>query len=83
MSLFIRRDSFDQSDLFNGSETHRNQVFSGVYASTTAVNPLTMDFYALLLDEDNPTLVVPGVTSPARALISSPSARELKAIQRN
>lgn len=64
----IRRDSFDQSDLFNGSETHRNQVFSGVYASTTAVNPLTMDFYALLLDEDNPTLVVPGVTSPGTSL---------------
>ena len=64
----VRRDSFDQSDLFNGTETHREQVFSGIYASTTAVDPLTMDFYALLLDEHNPTLVVPGVTYPGTSL---------------
>jgi hypothetical protein len=64
----VRRDSFDQSDLFNGSETHRDQVFSAIYASTTAVNPLTMDFYALLLDEDNPKLVPPGVTYPGTSL---------------
>ena len=67
-AVYILRDSFDQSDLFNGSETHRDQVFSAIYASTTAVNPLTMDFYALLLDEENPTLIVPGITYPGTSL---------------
>jgi hypothetical protein len=70
----ILRDRFDQSDLFNGSETHRDQVFSGIYASTTAANPLTIDFYALLLDEENPTLIVPGITYPGTSL-SIPGTR--------
>ena len=70
----ILRDRFDQSDLFNGSETHRDQVFSGIYASTTAANPLTIDFYALLLDEENPTLVVPGIVYPGTSL-SIPGTR--------
>ena len=73
-AVYILRDRFDQSDLFNGSETHRDEVFSGIYASTTAVNPLTMDFYALLLDEENPTLVVPGITYPGTSL-SIPGTR--------
>ena len=73
-AVYILRDRFDQSDLFNGNETHRDEVFSGIYASTTAVNPLTMDFYALLLDEDNPTLVVPGITYPGTSL-SVPGTR--------
>ena len=68
--VYILNDSFDYSDFFNGSKTHRNQVFSGIYASTTAVDPLTMDFYALLLNQDNPTLgnIVPGITSPGTSL---------------
>ena len=73
-AVYILRDRFDQSDLFNGSETHRDEVFSGIYASTTAVNPLTMDFYALLLDEENPTFVVPGITYPGTSL-SIPGTR--------
>jgi hypothetical protein len=72
--VYIINDSFDQSDLFNGAETHRDQVFSGIYASTTAVNPVTMDFYVLLLDEDNPTLIVPGITYPGTSL-SIPGTR--------
>jgi len=68
--VYILNDSFDYSDFFNGSKTHRNQVFSGIYASTTAVDPVTMDFYALLLNQDNPTLgnIVPGITSPGTSL---------------
>jgi Alginate export len=72
--VYIINDSFDYSDLFNGAKTHRDQVFSGIYATTTAVNPVTMDFYALLLDEDNPTLVVPGITYPGTSL-SVPGTR--------
>ena len=53
--VYIFRDSFDQSDLFNGAETHRNLVFAGAYATTTAVQPMTLDFYALYLHEDNTT----------------------------
>ena len=66
--VYIINDSFDQSDLFNGAKTHRDQIFSGIYASTTAVNPVTMDFYVLVLDEDNPTLIVPGITYPGTSL---------------
>jgi Alginate export len=66
--VYIINDSYDYSDLFNGAKTHRNQVFSGIYASTTAVDALTMDFYVLLLDEDNPTLIVPGITYPGTSL---------------
>ena len=72
--VYIINDSFDYSDLFNGAKTHRDQVFSGIYASTTAVNPLTMDFYALLLNEENPSLVVPGITYPGTSL-SVPGTR--------
>ena len=72
--VYIINDSFDQSDLFNGAETQRNQVFSGIYASTKAVNPITMDFYVLILDEDNPFLIVPGITYPGTSL-SVPGTR--------
>ena len=37
--VYIINDSYDYSDLFNGGKTHRDQVFSGIYASTTAVIP--------------------------------------------
>ena len=72
--VYIINDSFDYSDLFNGAETHRDQVFSAIYGSTTAVDPLTMDLYALLLDENNPTVVVPGLTYPGTSL-SIPGTR--------
>lgn len=61
----IFRDSFDMSDLFNGSETHRDQVFSGIYASTTALKCQTTDFYVLLLDQEVPNPTAPAITSPA------------------
>ncbi len=61
----IYRDSFDLSDLFNGSETHRDQIFSGIYASTSAVDFQVMDFYALVLDQEVPNPTAPAITSPA------------------
>ena len=72
--VYILRDSFDYSDLFNGSETHRDQVFSAIYGSTTAVDPLTIDLYVLILDEHNPTVIVPGITYPGTSL-STPGTR--------
>jgi hypothetical protein len=72
--VYILRDSFDYSDLFNGAETHRDQVFSAIYGTTTAVNPLTIDLYALILDENNPTKIVQGITYPGTSL-STPGTR--------
>lgn len=47
-------DDFNYSDLFDGNETGRDQVFSGLYLSTAALCPLgsTTDFYALHLYEN-------------------------------
>jgi Alginate export len=72
--VYILRDEFNYSDLFNGAETHRDQVFSGIYASTTAVDPVTMDFYALVLNERNPTVILQGITYPGTSL-STPGTR--------
>ncbi len=72
--VYIIRDEFDYSDLFNGAETHRDQIFSGIYGSTTAVDPLTIDLYVLILDERNPTVIVPGITYPGTSL-STPGTR--------
>jgi hypothetical protein len=46
------REGYNQSDLFNGNETEREQVFSGLYFSTTALDFQTTDLYALHLHED-------------------------------
>lgn len=52
--VVIDKDEFNQSDLFDGNDTGRNQVFYGLYFSTTALCPLgsTTDFYALGLHEE-------------------------------
>ncbi|HEX8310442.1 MAG TPA: alginate export family protein, partial [Chthoniobacteraceae bacterium] len=47
-----QRGSYNQSDFFNGNELDRNQVFSGLYFSTTALGPQTLDLYALHLHEE-------------------------------
>jgi len=52
------RGSYNQSDLFNGNETHREQVFSGLYFSTTALPFQTTDIYALHLHEDTRQLPI-------------------------
>ncbi len=46
------RGSYNQSDLFNGNETDREQIFSGLYFSTTGLGPQTIDLYALHLHEN-------------------------------
>lgn len=46
------RGSYNQSDFLNGNETDREQVFSGLYFSTTAIGPETIDLYALYLHEN-------------------------------
>ncbi len=48
------RSEFNQSDFLNGTETNREQVFSGLYFSTTALGPQTTDFFALHLHEEQP-----------------------------
>src|SRR5712692_5605222 len=47
----IYRHSFDASDLFNGDETHRDLVFSGIYLTTSVLDPAIVDLYALGLDQ--------------------------------
>ncbi len=46
------RSKYNQSDFFNGNETHRGQVFSGLYFSTTALPFQTTDVYAFHLHEE-------------------------------
>ena len=43
------RGQYNQSDLFNGNETDREQVFSGLYFNTVAFGPQSIDLYALHL----------------------------------
>ena len=50
-----KRNVFDQSDLFDGNNTGRDQIFSGIYFSSTGLIPVqTTDLYALELHEDYP-----------------------------
>jgi len=46
------RGSYNQSDFLNGNETHRQQIFSGLYFSTTALGSQTTDLYLLHLHEN-------------------------------
>ncbi len=48
-------DEFNFSDLFDGNDTGRNQVFSGVYFSTNLIPIQTTDLYAFELHEEYPT----------------------------
>ena len=49
----FERGNYNQSDLFNGNETHREQVFSGLYFSTTAIPVQTTDLYVFHLHENS------------------------------
>ena len=46
------RGEYNQSDFVNGTETHRGQVFSGLYFSTTALPVQTTELYAVHLHEE-------------------------------
>ena len=50
--VVFERGSYNQSDFFNGNETGREQIFSGLYFSTTALGPQTTDLYVLHLHEN-------------------------------
>lgn len=45
-------ESLNQSDWLDGNETHRDQVFSGLYFSTKALGPQSADLYAFHLFEN-------------------------------
>jgi hypothetical protein len=49
--VVIQRNQYDQSDLFNGTETDRELVFSGLYLSFDSLPFGTWDFYSFLLDQ--------------------------------
>ncbi len=53
------RGKYNQSDLVNGTETHREQVFSGLYFSTAVLPVQTTDVYAFHLHENNNALYQP------------------------
>jgi hypothetical protein len=46
------RSEYNQSDFLNGSELQRQQVFSGLYFSTTVIPVQTTDLYVLHLHEN-------------------------------
>lgn len=48
-----QRDVFDHSDLFDGNDTGRNEVFSGLYFTSTGLIPVqTTDLYVFELHEE-------------------------------
>src|SRR5205823_4033718 len=47
----ITRNNYNQSDLFDGTETDRDLVFSGLYATFDSLPFGTLDLYTLVLDE--------------------------------
>ena len=49
----ITRSQYNQSDLFNGNETHRDLVFSGLYLTFDSLPFGTLDFYSFLLDQSS------------------------------
>jgi len=64
--VVVERESFNTSDLFDWDGTGREQVFSGLYASSTHVPAHKIDAYAFWLYQDNgnvsnfgPTLGLP------------------------
>lgn len=62
----IMRSQYDQSDLFNGTETNRGLVFSGIYASIDPLPFGTWDFYSFLLNQPrgNTTNLEGNLTTP-------------------
>jgi len=69
----IDRGQYNQSDLFNGNETERQQVFSGLYFSTTAIGPQTTDVYVLQLHEEQASTETNFLTLGFR-ILSKPGA---------
>ncbi len=57
----IQRDEFNRSDIFNGNETQREELFAGLYVSTTAVPAHVIEVYGLYLHDNNDRF--PGVSN--------------------
>lgn len=55
----IRRDEFNPSDLLNGNETDRGQVFAGTYLTTRALPFQTTDVYAFYLHQNGSKSAAP------------------------
>lgn len=51
--VVVERESFNTSDLFNWDDTGREQVFSGLYASSTQLPMHKIDAYAFWLSQAN------------------------------
>jgi hypothetical protein len=51
--VIITKGQYDQSDLFNGYEDHRDLVFSGAYLSFDSLPFGTWDLYSFVLDQAN------------------------------
>lgn len=54
--VVIRRDQFNKSDLFNGNENDRQQIFSGIYLSSNELPWGTGELYSFLLNQKNGTV---------------------------
>jgi len=63
----IYQGRYDQSDLFNGTETGRDLIFSGLYFSTDTLPFGTLDLYSFMLDQAN------GNTANAEGFLSVPA----------
>jgi len=63
--VVITRNNFNQSDLFNGTESNRGLVFSGVYATFDELPFGTLDLYSLFVNEPR------GNTANAQGLVST------------
>ncbi|MEO6787349.1 MAG: alginate export family protein [Chthoniobacteraceae bacterium] len=64
--VVITNNNYDQSDFFNGTETNRGLVFSGVYASFNDLPFGVVDAYTFMVDEPR------GNTSNAQGTLAAP-----------
>ena len=64
--VVITSKNFNQSDLFNGTETNRDLVFSGLYATFDEVPFGSVDLYSLVINEPrgNTSNVQGGLAAP-------------------
>ena len=64
--VVITSKNYNQSDLFNGTETNRDLVFSGVYGTFDSLPFGTLDLYSLFINEPR------GNTSNAQGTLAAP-----------
>ncbi len=63
--VVITRNNFNQSDLFNGTESNRGLVFSGLYATLDELSFGSVDLYSLFVNEPR------GNTANVQGLVST------------